>query len=176
MKKVFVILVMVLLCSTSVTAQKRHTKAKSRKAKVERQMTEFEKWQKEEKLAYYFNLCQDYYNNAKTMEARGHSNKSLINQRYKAAEEYQRLYEELEKSNYYVDFKNYNQKYYNDGKEISLIMVHYDGGAEYIGGLFDKNKALALELVDKINQELGYVPEQVNNDIKNKVSGFLNQH
>lgn len=177
MKKILVIMIMVLLCSTSVMAQAKKRSARKPKAKVERQMTDFEKWQKEEKLAYYLSLCKEYYDGAKTMESRGHSNKSLIETRYRMAENYQKLYEDLEKSNYYVDLHSYSQKYYNGG-EIINIHVNLDGGAEYIGGMHDteEDKALADELVRRINQEIGYDKEKVINDRKNKVGDFLNQY
>lgn len=90
MKKILVIMMMVLLCSTSVIGKTKKRSARNPKAKVERQMTDFEKRQKEEKLANILMWCQHYYNDGKIEDANRHK----------------KDYERVKNKNYYVEFTN----------------------------------------------------------------------
>lgn len=90
MKKFLVIMIMVLLCSTSVMAQTKKRSTRKPKAKVERQMTDFEKRQKEEKLANILMWCQHYYNEGDI----------------ESANRYKKDYERVKNENYYVEFTN----------------------------------------------------------------------
>lgn len=106
MKKILVILMMVLLCSTVSMAQNRKRSAKRPKAKTERAMTDFEKQQKEEYLLYKLIQCEYYYNEGD----------------YENAESYKKDYEEAKNKNYYVEFINieYTEK---EKKELSKLGV-----------------------------------------------------
>lgn len=90
MKKFLVIMIMVLLCSTSVIGQTKKRSARKPKAKVERQMTDFEKRQKEEYLANELMWCQHYYNKGDI----------------ESANIYKKSYERVKNENYYVEFTN----------------------------------------------------------------------
>lgn len=90
MKKILVIMMMVLLCSTSVIGKTKKRSARKPKAKVERQMTDFEKRQKEEYLANILMWCQHYYNDGKIEDAN----------------RYKKDYERVKNENYYVEFTN----------------------------------------------------------------------
>lgn len=176
MKKILVIMIMVLLCSTAVMGQAKKRTARKPKAKTERAMTEFEKWQKEEYLAYLLKECKRNYDVARTMESRGYFKKSSIETRYREAERYKAYYENLEKTNYYVDFNDYRQVYYNGGEIISISVSEYNGATCIFGqDPSEKEKTLGEELVKRINQEIGYDTETVNNR-KNQVKDFINKH
>ena len=90
MKKILVILMMALLCSTVSMAQNRKHSAKKPKANTERAMTEFEKQQKEELLNCLLIRCKDCYNNGDI----------------EFAEKWQKYYEEVNGKNHYCYFRN----------------------------------------------------------------------
>lgn len=206
MKKILVILMMGLLCSTIVMGQtKKRNTTKKRKAKTERAMTEFEKQQKEEYLLHELIWCEYYYNKGD----------------YESAERYKKSYEEAKNKNYYVKFKNreITKEEKERAKELShlihisytdtmphtyfykggfSVMVHfdYDGKAKkwiddydyslqlriirstsYGKSLRDGNKGIN-ELIDEINEETGYTVRTAkkNEELKGNVGEFLNQH
>lgn len=187
MKKILLIVLMCLVCNVSV-------EAKSKKEK-ERPMTEFEQWQKQEKLAYLLKMCEECYYEAKANERLLLKDSAFTAKRYRDASEYKKRYEELEKSNYYVDF-NYMKiageyYFYNggykfciffdyDGKAIALkdgIHLYSKGGLEELA--VEKEMALSLgrNVAKRINEETGY-NERIAKDIegKNEVSEFLKKH
>lgn len=175
MKKVLVIMMMCLVCNVSV-------EAKSKKEK-ERPMTEFEQWQKEEKLVYLLKRCEEFYSAAKENEnERGLlKDSTLIAKRYKIASVYKKRYEELENSNYYVDFDHMKKTgygyFYNGGYDY-YISFGLDGKAT--SDLCTNKGApfsLGKKVVQRINEETGY-NERIAKDIeaKNEVSEFLKKH
>lgn len=169
---------MVLVCATSVSGQSRKGKTRS-KAKTERAMTEFEKWQKEEYLAYIYSQFEDWYNSARALESRGHSNKDYINQRYRKAEIEKEYYEAVKNSNYYVDFNDYKQKYYTGGHKIDIKIfsgegaIHYNNVNEWTSA---EEVRLADELVDRINKEIGFDKEKVISERKSSLKEFAESH
>ena len=187
MKKILVILMMCLVCNVYVDA-----KAKKEK---ERPMTEFEQWQKEEKLAYLLKMCEEYYYEAKENERRLVKDSTLIAKRYKEASEYKKRYEELENSNYYVnlDYRDIGRTryYYNggyifeiffdtDGKAITLkdgLHLYSKGGIEELRKEKEAALSLGRNVAKRINEETGY-NERIAKDIESKdeVSEFLNKH
>lgn len=105
MKKILVIIMMCVVLNVSVEAKTKKTTHR-RKAKVERQMTEFEKSQKEEYLKYLLIQCKYWYDEGD----------------YENAERYKKDYEEAKNKNRYVEFKNieYTEK---EKKELSKLGV-----------------------------------------------------
>jgi len=175
MKKVLVIIMMCLVCNVSV-------EAKSKKEK-ERPMTEFEQWQKQEKLSYLIKKCEEFYYAAKEKENERSilKDSALISKRYKIALVYKKRYEELENSNYYVDFDHMKKTgygyFYNGGYDY-CISFGLDGKAT--SDLYTNKGApfsLGRKVVQRINEETGY-NERIAKDIesKNEVSEFLKKH
>lgn len=105
MKKILVVLSLCAVINVSVEAKTKKTTHR-RKAKVERQMTEFEKSQKEEYLLHKLIQCEYYYNEGD----------------YENAESYKKDYEEAKNKNYYVEFKNYEYSE-KEKKELSKLGV-----------------------------------------------------
>lgn len=193
MKKILVILMMVLLCSTAVMGQtKKRNTTKKRNAKTERAMTEFEKQQKEEYLNYLLTKCEYWYKNGEIEWAEG----------------YKKDYEETKRKNYYVKFTNHvysdkekakykklgitltdSREFYKDGY---MVEVHFDpyGKAECMSTIVDVTDYMAKcgkrkydsdrmervvkELIDEINELSGYNTKATKG--KNNVEGFLNAH
>lgn len=178
---------MCLVCNVYVDA-----KAKKEK---ERPMTEFEQWQKEEKLAYLLKMCKECYYEAKENERRLLKDSALISKKYKEASEYKKRYEELEYSNYYVDFSHMKKAgedyFYNggykfciffdlDGKAITLkgrIHLYSKGGIKELQKEMEAALSLGRKIAKRINEETGY-NERIAKDIESKyeVSEFLNKH
>lgn len=178
---------MCLVCNVSV-------EAKSKKEK-ERPMTEFEQWQKQEKLAYLLKMCEECYYEAKANERKLLKDSDLIAKRYKEASEYKKRYEELENSNYYVDFNHMKMAggdyFYNggykfciffdlDGKAITLkgrIHLYTKGGIKELRKEKEAALSLGRNVAKRINEETGY-NERIAKDIesKNEVSEFLKKH
>lgn len=158
---------MCVVCNVSVGA-------KTKKEK-ERPMTEFEQWQKQEKLAYLLKMCEECYYEAKGIEKYSlKKDSALIAKKYKEASEYKKRYEELENSNYYVDF-NYmkiagEDYFYNGGYKFCIFfdlngkaIALKDGLHLYSKGgikerIIEKEMALSLgrNVAKRINEETGY--------------------
>lgn len=197
MKKILVIMMMVLLCSTSVMAQNRKGKAKNRKAKTERAMTEFEKRQKKEYLAYLLYNCQKEYSEGDDWMANCYKN----------------WYEEAKRKNYYVKFENPKLsdrerterkkkgldpypgvRFYMDGYVIEVHFDH-DGKADLVTSNFkgvygydgynevenknmrydsNKHKSVKDKLFNEINELSGYNAKVSKR--KKELDGFVSQH
>ena len=198
MKKILVIMIMVLLCSTSVMAQKGKGKSRNRKAKVERQMTDFEKRQKEEYLAYLLYKCKSYY----------------YQEDFETADRYKRRYEETKHKNYYVSFTNakytdeerakykklgiyldYGTDFYMNGYVFNVFFDHdgkaYDDVMTELVGVYDYDAYNEKEtrkldftsggkeetkekLLNEINEASGYNAKASKR--KNELDDFVSQH
>ena len=186
MKKILVILMMCVVCNASVEAKTKKTTRKA-KAKTERAMTDFEKWQKEEKLTYLLGQCDGYYKKAKSYSARKSFSQSWADYYYSEAEKFKREYEETAKNNYYIDLTKFYQDFYNGGYSFG-VCIFSDGRVEWYGdGIdfatcnrdnieFKKMRAdLANEIIERINEQIGRKAPNYNE--KNaKLEGFINQH
>ena len=160
MKKILVIIMMCLVCNVSV-------EAKSKKEKG-RPMTEFEQWQKQEKLSYLIKKCEEFYYAAKENERSLLKDSALIAKRYEIASKYKKRYEELENSNYYVDFNHMKKTgcgYFYNGGYAYYISFGLDGKAT-LDLYTNRGAALSLgkKVVKRINEETGY-NERIAKDI-----------
>lgn len=196
MKKILVILMMVLLCSTVSMAKSRKHSARKPKAKNERAMTEFEKRQKEEYLNYLLIRCKYWYNEGDI----------------EFAEQLQKDYEENKYKNYYIKFRNVEfgteeeKEYYGSMgidtlshtvfiKSGFVVSMHFNDDGKCVLHMNDADISRQLEiiqetdcsilcgktpdeiiqeLVDEINEASGY-NAKVSKKKKN-IEGFLNEH
>lgn len=198
MKKILVIMMMVLLCSTSVMGKTKKRSARNPKTKVERQMTDFEKRQKEERLAYLLYKCRAYYEQ----------------EDYEMADFYKRCYEETKHKNYYVSFTNpkytdeerakykklgiyldygtdfymngyvFNVFFEHDGKANDDVMTQFEGVYDY--DTYNEKETRKLDftsggkeetkekLLNEINEASGYNAKASKR--KNEVEKFIGQH
>lgn len=205
MKKILVIMMMVLMCSTAVMGQANKRTARKPKAKTERAMTEFEKQQKGEYLLYKLIWCEYYYNQGD----------------YESAESYKKDYEEAKNKNYYVEFKNheFSEKekrelsklgidtsphtyFYKDGFSVKVYFDHNGKAVLDFNDIWfslqrkavsSYNTKRTIEIWKKEGKSLRYsnspnVEELIDeiNEVsgynvkvsksKNSVEGFLNKH
>lgn len=197
MKRILVIMVMVLCFSTASMAQSRKHSARKPKAKTERAMTEFEKQQKEEYLAYLLYSCKRYYEEGDI----------------ELAESCSRDYDKTKSKNYYVSFSNveyteeelawyekygisisYGRDFYMDGYVINVYFDH-DGKADDImtnfKGVYGYNDYRPYEykrmrydlkkmdlvkekLISQINELSGYNAKVSKRE--NNVKKFIDKH
>ena len=156
MKKILVIMIMVLLCSTAVMGQNKKRSARKPKAKTERAMTEFEKQQKEEYLTYLLVQCEKYYKYAR------------LDSYYSEAKRYKDMYEEAKSKNYYIDFTKYHQNFYSGGYAFE-IYIQTTGKAKWDGDGIDyamcnrdneafkkMRREMADSLINEIQKYTGY--------------------
>lgn len=139
MKKILVIMMMMcVVLNVSVEAKTKKTTHR-RKAKVERQMTEFEKSQKEEYLAYLLYKCRAYYGQ----------------EDYDMADHYKRWYEEAKRENYYITFDNppaYSEKEKAERERLGLktfdLREFYMNG--YVFGVYFDYKGEAVDYITEL--------------------------
>ena len=145
---------MCLVCNVSVEAKSKKT-TNRRKAKVERQMTEFEKSQKEEYLNYLLIRCEYWYNEGDI----------------ELAEKLKKEYEEAKPKNYYVSFRNVEfgsreekEHYGKMGIDTLaqtvfikcgfVVRVHFNSSGECMLHMSDKDTSRQLEIIYDVNFEL----------------------
>lgn len=146
-----------MMCAVlNVSVEAKTKKATNRrKAKVERQMTEFEKSQKEEYLNYLLIRCEYWYNEGDI----------------ELAEKLKKEYEEAKPKNYYVNFRNVEfgskeekEHYGKMGVDTLaqtvfikcgfVVSVHFNSSGECMLHMSDKDTSCQLEIISDVNLEL----------------------